>query len=128
MKLNRYSKLKKITLTRTNICKMAHHRMEPINFINNILHSFSGTLWMIEAEQFTSSCCGHISSWTFRPKTTGDIKFVVFHRLPDDTFLVTGVSEHHVRTEDVGNVSTSKSFPKSSGSKLIYVNFINLIR
>lgn len=70
-----------------------------------------GTLWMVEAEQFTSSCCGHISSWTFSPKTTGDVKFVVYHRLPDDTFLITGVSEHHIRAENVGTTLTKASNP-----------------
>lgn len=97
--------------SRTNVYKMYSFFFKK----NSTFFLISGTLWMVEAEQFTSSCCGHISSWTFSPKTTGDVKFVVYHRLPDDTFLITGVSEHHIRAENVGNTSTS--FPKSSDSK-----------
>ncbi|XP_062587494.1 protocadherin-23-like [Saccostrea cucullata] len=70
-----------------------------------------GSLWMVESSHFMSSCCGHISSWTFRPKTTGDIKFVVFHRLPDNTFMISGVSEHHIKVADVGNTLTQSSNP-----------------
>jgi hypothetical protein len=64
-----------------------------------------GSLWMVESSYFTSSCCGHISSWYFLPKTTGDIKFIVFHRLPDNTFRISGVSEHHIKVADVGKIS-----------------------
>ena len=84
--------------------------LDPPLFRNVWFVPHLGSLWLVESSSFTSGCCGHISSWTFHPKTTGDIKFVVFHRLPDNTFMITGVSEHHIKLNEVGKEHTASYF------------------